>query len=261
MILCLGPQRPRCRIRFASLAASNCGSTSRFQGCASGQRSGPPTGYGIFVFQQLGDPVTEPVRWVSIFRTGGQVRDVARRIRMGPRAREGSTIWPFCVISWVPAVTSLRAAERAGSRSSRQFTGSTNFAASLGQMLLKASRLFRSCSMAVSNCWSTGRTFCRRQRSEHHFTWSQFLAHFFRHWMVRPHAWQVFSSSGIIHSRHKTHASDLGRNAVGEDAVGLLQRTKRAGGVSRNGPGSEQHTRKENIADDRISPKWHTSTQ
>ena len=31
---------------------------------------------------------------------------------MGPRAREGSTIWPFCVISWVPAVTSLRAAER-----------------------------------------------------------------------------------------------------------------------------------------------------
>lgn len=157
------------------------------------------------ISQQLGDPVTEPVRWALPFRTASQARDVARRIRMGPRAREGSTIWPFCVISWVPAVTSLRAAERAGSRSSRQCTGSTNFAASLGQMLLKASRLFRSCSMALSNCWSTGRTFCRRQRSEHHFTWSQFLAHFFRHWMVRPHAWQVFSSSGIANSRHKTH--------------------------------------------------------
>ena len=110
-----------------------------------------------------------------------QARDVARRIRIGPRAREGSTIWPFCVISWVPAVTSLRAADRAGSSSSRQFSGSTDFAASLGQMLLEASLLSRSCLMASSSCWSTGRTFCLRQRSEHHFTPSQFLAHFFRH--------------------------------------------------------------------------------
>ena len=117
----------------------------------------------------------------SPFRMVGQARDVARRIRMGPRAREGSTVWPFCVISWVPAVTSLRAAERAGSRRSRQFSGSTDFAASLGQMLLEPSRLSRSCLMASSSCWSTGRTFCRRQRSEHHFTWCQFLAHFFRH--------------------------------------------------------------------------------
>ena len=99
----------------------------------------------------------------------------------GATRREGSTIWPFCVISCVPAVTSLRAADRAGSSSSRQFSGSTDFAASLGQMLLEASLLSKSCLMACSSCWSTGRTFCLRQRSEHHFTPSQFLAHFFRH--------------------------------------------------------------------------------
>ena len=140
-----------------------------------------PTGYGFFNFQQLGSPVAEPVGWVTCFKSDRQARNVARRIRMGPRAREGSTIWPFCVTSWVPAVTSLRAAERAGSSRSRQFSGSTDFAASLGQMLLEASLLSKSCLMASSSCWSTGRTFCLRQRSEHHFTPSQFLAHFFRH--------------------------------------------------------------------------------
>ena len=129
-----------------------------------------PTEYGFFTFHQLGFPVTEPAGWVSRSKRWNQARDVARRIRMGPRAREGSTIWPFCVISCVPAVTSLRAAERAGSSSSRQFSGSTDFAASLGQMLLEASLLPKSCLMASSSCWSTGRTFCLRQRSEHHFT-------------------------------------------------------------------------------------------
>ena len=151
-------------------------------GDASGLHFGPLNRiWGLHFFEQFGHPVTEPVGWASPFRAAGQASDVARRIRKGPRAREGSTIWPFCVISWVPAVTSLRAAERAGSRSSRQFNGSTDFAASLGQMLLEASGLSRSCSMASPSCWSTGRTFCRRQRFEHHFTWSQFLAHFLRH--------------------------------------------------------------------------------
>ena len=120
---------------------------------------------------------------------------------MGPRAREGSTIWPFCVISCVPAVTSLRAADRAGSSSSRQFNGSTDFAASLGQMLLECSLLSKSCLMASSSCRSTGRTFCLRQRSEHHFTLSQFLAHFFRHRMVRPQARQSFSCRIMAHCR------------------------------------------------------------
>ena len=176
----MGPQRPRCRIRFASLAASNCGSTSRFQGALLAHALDHPTGYGFFLFKKFIYASTETVVWAFGVKTG-QARDVARRIRMGPRAREGSTIWPFCVISWVPAVTSLRAAERAGSRSSCQFSGSTDFAASLGQMLPENSRSCRSFSIASSSFRSKRRTFCRRQRSEHHFTWSQFLAHFLRH--------------------------------------------------------------------------------
>lgn len=36
---------------------------------------------------------------------------------------------------------------------------------------------------------------------------------------------------------------------------------KGTGGVSCNGPSGKKYPREENIADDRISPKWHTSTQ
>ena len=177
----LGPQRPRCRIRFASLAASNCGSTSRFQWCVWSTLWTAQQNMGSSISSSLASQSPNPRGGPHLTERWNQARDVARRIRMGPRAREGSTIWPFCVISWVPAVTSLRAADRAGSSSSRQFSGSTDFAASLGQMLLEASLLSKSCLMASSSCWSTGRTFCLRQRSEHHFTPSQFLAHFFRH--------------------------------------------------------------------------------
>ena len=169
---CLGPQRPRCRIRFASLRASRvqpldfsgrrpCWTARQNMGSSLSSRSASqsPNPRG-------GPHLTE--RW-------NQARDVARRIRMGPRAREGSTIWPFCVMSWVPAVTSLRAADRAGSSSSRQFRGSTILPC--WGRCFGAPLLSKSCLMPL-RCWSTA-NFCLRQRSEHHFTPSQFLAHFF----------------------------------------------------------------------------------
>ena len=126
---------------------------------------------------------------------------VVRRTWIGPRAVEGFTTRPFCVISWVPALTSRRAAARAGSMSDRQFFGLIDRAASLGQMLRFCVLVWRSWVMAVWSSSSTVRTFCRRHRSEHHFICGQSRAHFLRQWMVRPHAWQIFSSWGIPHSR------------------------------------------------------------
>lgn len=64
----------------------------------------------------------------------------ARRILIGPLADDGSTTAPCCVITTSPEATSRRAADRAGSISDRQSSGSTTLAASLGQIVAPPDR-------------------------------------------------------------------------------------------------------------------------
>ena len=114
-----------------------------------------------------------------------------RRIRIGPRTRDASsTTFPPCVISTRPAAASRRAAARAGSISSRQPSGETARAASLGQIDASAARAESSSTIAVSSRPSIGRFAFRRQASEQYRTFAQSRAHFFRHVIARPQAMQ-----------------------------------------------------------------------
>lgn len=124
-----------------------------------------------------------------------------RRSRTGPFAVEGSTTRPPWVISIAPAATKRRAARRASSMCSRQPSGKTARAASLGQIVASPARLASSSRIATSSLRSSPEGFLRRQASEQNFTSSQQRSHFFLHSMRRPQATQVFSSSIPPHPR------------------------------------------------------------
>ncbi len=115
-----------------------------------------------------------------------------RPIRIGPRARAGSTRRPFCRISTSSRAARRRAAARAGSIKARHSSPPTWRAASEGQSV-PARRASRS-TMACSRWWSIGWPRRRRQRSLQYRTRSQHEAHFFRQAKGRPQAGQSLLS-------------------------------------------------------------------
>ena len=189
----LGPQRPRCRIRFASLAASNCGSTSisvvRLIHALDAQQ------IWVLQFPVAASQSPNP-GWASPTERWNQARSLGGS-EWGPRLVRVNNL-AFCVISCVPAATSLRAAIGDFEQFSPvqwvdRFCGFAGADAFGGFPALQ--KLLDS----LFSCWSTGRTFCLQQRSEHHFTPSQFLAHFFAtEWFARKQAVFVLLRHGPL---------------------------------------------------------------
>jgi len=97
---------------------------------------------------------SHPGRWAA--ETGRAQR--TRRIRIGPRAVEGSTTRPPCVISTTPLATSRLAADRAGSINARHSSPPTARAASLGQIVAPALRASSSVRTACSSARSVSLT-------------------------------------------------------------------------------------------------------
>ncbi len=123
---------------------------------------------------------------------------------MGPFAADGSTIWPFCVITMLPAATRRRAAARAGSISDshswRASLPPTSFAASDGQIVLSRPRSARSSRIAASNAGPVSDGLSPRQASLQYFTASQSRSHFLRHEKARPHRLHILSLCGVSRS-------------------------------------------------------------
>lgn len=143
----------------------------------------------------LADKVRRPTRVVAAApsalqpeRRAHRARET-RRSRTGPRARDGSTGAPRCVISISPPATMRRAAARAGSIKARQSSPSpaTWPAASDGQIEASAARAPRSARIASSRAASTSRTRRPRHASLQYRIDAQSRAHFLRHVMRRPH--------------------------------------------------------------------------
>ena len=102
----------------------------------------------------------------ALLRHEGCTHERLRRTRNGPLHDDGSTTRPPWVISTSPEATKRRAPLRAGSIRLRHPSGSTDLAASLGQMVAPRALASRSDRMDTSNATSTGRTFRLRQRAE-----------------------------------------------------------------------------------------------
>jgi hypothetical protein len=115
-------------------------------------------------------------------------------MRIGPFAVDGSTTFPFWVMTTSPRSTSLLAADRAGSMSSCHCSPPTRRAASLGQIVEVAARFASKAIIAVSRGASSGAWRCLRHLSEQNFTSAQFFAHAFRQRIVRPHTTQTLAS-------------------------------------------------------------------
>ena len=116
-------------------------------------------------------------------------------IRIGPLAVDGSTTRPPWLMTARPCEVRRRAAHRVGSKSGRQSSPPTSFAASLGQMVLPLDWLESSRKIADSSSVSTLVMPRFRHAAEQCRTSSQDRSHFFRHCILRPHTTQTLVSS------------------------------------------------------------------
>ena len=155
VVPCLGPQRPRCRIRFASLAAATVVQPLDFSG-ASGPYFGLPTEYGFFTFQRSRLPSPEPAGWVTS-QTGNK-----REMSLG--GSEWGRIVRVNNLALLRDFVCSRRDQSSCGRSGRfeQFSPVQwidRFCSFAGADAFGAFLLSKSCLMAPSSCWSTGRTF------------------------------------------------------------------------------------------------------
>lgn len=119
-----------------------------------------------------------------------------RRNRIGPLAVDGSTTWPFWVMTIRPSATSLLAACLTRSISGLHWSsGKYARAISLGQTVAPAFLLVSVSRIACSRSWSTADAFDFRHLSEQYLISSQHRSHFLRHVIRRPHVLQVFSDT------------------------------------------------------------------
>lgn len=132
------------------------------------------------------------------------------RSLIGPRAVDGSTGRPRCVISSLPAATKRRAASRVRSICSRQFSGLTLRAASDGQIVLPRPRVRNSSTIVLSSFSSIAWGRRTRHFALQYRMLSQLRSHFLRHVMRRPQRAQILSSRPIPLHRKSRSCSGRG---------------------------------------------------
>lgn len=145
-------------------------------------------------------------------------------MRTGPRAFDGSTTRPFCIITTFPDATSRRAAIRVRSiiplHASASSTPTTARAASLGQIVPPLARPRKRAMMVSSIARSVSSSRVRLHFSEQYRTDSQSRSHFFRQTIRRPqhrHAFSLSTPAPVVtirphHPAESRHAAETQRS-------------------------------------------------